>query len=830
MKKYYVVFFLLLFIASTLNARTVSFGNGHLTIETMARNAVRIQYTEDNSTSDLPDWLYVKHKKVRSRDMKVEVDNDNGIVRISNRHGNVLFEATVHQLQAATVAGEPTHEAKLTILSPSDECLFGLGQFQDGYTNLRGLTRRLTQVNTQISIPFFLSNKGYGLLWNNYGLVDFNPADNSLPLIKSSVEGLREIVNVTTTTGGQREERIQGAFSAELKVPSDGQYALMLDVGRTMARRHHIAIDGQTIIDVRNLWLPPTTSVIVNLTAGTHSIVADLEANDQPVLYWRLVDGTTTLRSPVADAVDYTVIVGTPDEVISTLHDLTGHSPMLPRWAFGYIHCRERFHSSEEILQTAQRFQQEHLPLSMIVQDWQWWGRHGWNAMQFDERYYPSPRALTDSLHSMNLRLMLSVWSKIDKKSELGSMMERDGYYIPGTDWIDFFSPAAAAAYWKNFDERLVTQGIDAWWQDATEPENDDLVGRRVNNGQWAGERVRNVYPLLVNKTVFEGLRASRHLLQDNKTSVRPFILTRSGFTGIQRYGSAMWSGDVGNDWETFARQISGGLGMMSAGQPWWTYDAGGFFRPWNQYTDSAYIHRMLRWIEVATYLPFMRVHGYQSNTEPWNYGNEAKNIIASCLRERERMMPYIYSCAASVSEQGRMLMRPLVFDFPTDAEALRQSTQYCFGPALLVCPVTAPDVYSWQVYLPPTEGGWTDWHSGKHYEGGNYVDVAVDATAIPVFARAGSIIPLAGDTISLVSGADATFTLYEDDGTTFAYERGACSHITLRWNDSSHRFTICRRRGKYPSMERQRTFTIVLPDGTAHSISYKGRKVSITI
>jgi alpha-D-xyloside xylohydrolase len=401
----------------------------------------------------------------------------------------------------------------------------------------------------------------------------------------------------------------------------------------------------------------------------------------------------------------------------------------MPDWALGYIHCRERFHSSDEILQTANRFRSEQLPVSMLVQDWQYWGKYGWNSMRFDEEFYPDPKALTDSLHQMDMKLMLSVWSKIDKNSEVGKQMLSAGYYIPETDWIDFFNPEAAAAYWQNFKERLLPLGIDAWWQDATEPENDDLLGRKVNNGRWTGEQVRNVYPLLVNKTVYEGLK---------QAGKEPMILTRCGFAGIQRYGSAMWSGDVGNDWETFRRQITAGLGMQAAGIPWWTYDAGGFFRPQNQYTDSAYIERMLRWIETAVYLPLMRVHGYMSNTEPWNYGKEAQTVIADCLKERYALLPYIKRCAKAVSEQGGTLMRPLVFDFAHDAEALQQKYEYMFGPALLISPVTEPGVSSWRTYLPQHPGGWTDYHTGQHYEGGQYVDTPVTKAFIPVFIRAG--------------------------------------------------------------------------------------------
>ena len=355
--------------------------------------------------------------------------------------------------------------------------------------------------------------------------------------------------------------------------------------------------------------------------------------------------------------------------------------------------------------------------------------------MQFDEEFYPDPKALTDSLHQMDVRLMVSVWSKIDKNSEVGRQMQRDNYYIPGTDWIDFFNPDAAAAYWKNFSERLVPLGIDAWWQDATEPENDDLVGRRVNNGRWSGEQVRNIYPLLVNKTVYEGLQTS-NTHHPSPNTQHPMILTRCGFPGIQRYGSALWSGDVGNDWETFRRQIVAGLGVQAAGVPWWTYDAGGFFRPGDQYTNQDYIERMLRWIQTSVYLPLMRVHGYMSNTEPWNYGEEAKAIIADCLKERERLRPYIERCSDRIATEGYTLMRPLVFDFADDPVALQQKYEYMFGPSLLVSPITEPGVTEWKTYLPKTEGGWMEIHTGERFEGGQTVTTKVFKEFIPVFIK----------------------------------------------------------------------------------------------
>ena len=718
MKKNFALLLTLL-LCLTANAKTVKFGKGQLRMTTVAGNAVRIQYYEGTLVDTLPDWLYVRHDEVESNLVSVSVDARKQRLTIKDKQGRVVFTALRHQLQAG--------EATLAFASPEDEYLYGLGQFQDGYSNVRGLSRRLTQVNTQISIPMLLSSKGYGILWNNYGLTEFNPCDLSVALERREGQGASEVVNVTTTEGNRREVRQRNLYEATIDVAEAGDYALLLDVGQKMARRHNLLVDGKTVIEIQNTWLPPTASAIVRLSAGKHQLTAELSRGDKPVVYYKKVNNETVFRSPIANAVDYTVFVGTPDEVIASYRYLTGECPPMPTWALGYIHCRERFHSSDEILQTAKRFRKEEMPISVIVQDWQYWGKYGWNSMQFDEQYYPDPKALTDSLHQMDIRLMVSVWSKIDKNSEVGRQMVAGNYYIPGTDWIDFFNPEAAAAYWKHFNQRLVPLGIDAWWQDATEPENDDLVGRHVNNGRWAGELVRNVYPLLVNKTVYEGLL---------KAGKEPMILTRCGFPGIQRYGSALWSGDVGNDWEAFRRQITAGLGMQAAGIPWWTYDAGGFFRPGDQYNNQDYIERMLRWIQTSVYLPLMRVHGYMSNTEPWNYGEEAQRLFKLSLQEREVLQPYIRACAERVSKEGYTLMRPLVFDFADDPQALQQKFEYMFGPALLISPITEPGVTEWKTYLPKSEGGWEEIHTAEHFEGGQTVTTKVHREFIPVFVR----------------------------------------------------------------------------------------------
>ncbi|MCQ2083408.1 MAG: glycosyl hydrolase family 31 [Bacteroidaceae bacterium] len=667
---------------------------------------------------------------------KVLIDGVTGLMTFTDADGNIILEEVPDSrcITAGRTGSLNSLSVSQGFRTDADEFITGLGQFQDGYLNNRGLTRRLTQVNTQISIPMIISNKGYGILWNNYGLTDYNPSDFTVELKQGGESGQTVTVNATGTLGNVRERRSFNDFTGEFTVKEDGQYSILLDVGQAMARKQFMTIDGDTVFNVNNTWLPPTTSAIVSLEKGTHKVRVSGSRGDKPTVGVRKVTDRTVFSSPVATALDYTVFLGTPDEIISDFRTLTGHVPAMPEWAFGYIHCRERYDSQTELLENATRFRTDSIPVDVIVQDWQWWGKYGWNAMQFDEDKYPDPKAMTDSLHDMGIKLMLSVWSKIDRNCQVGSEMLEKGYYIDGTDWIDFFNPDAANKYWQEFSARLLPTGIDAWWQDATEPENDDLSGRMVTDpvtgGMIPGEFYRNAYPNMVNKTVYEGLRK-------DQPDRDPMILTRSGFTGIQRYGAVNWSGDVGNDWETLRRQIAGGLSLMATGQPWWTFDAGGFFRPGNQYTDADYQERMIRWIQTSVFLPFMRVHGYMSQTEPWRYPDETRRIFENQIRLRYKLLPYILESAKMVTEQDYTMMRPLVFDFPHDSEALKQQTQFMFGPSLMVCPVTEPGVKEWKVYLPKSDRLWHEMNTGATYDtstGGMYVSIPVTLEYIPVF------------------------------------------------------------------------------------------------
>ena len=305
--------FLMIALCGALAAQAAEqpFGRGRLNVRKLAENAVRIQYREGNAQQEpLPEWIYVKDEEVETRGINVRLDKRKGTLIVQNRKGEAVFTATGHQLEGG--------EGQLTFVSPQDEYLFGLGQFQDGYSNLRGLSRRLTQVNTQISVPMLISSKGYGILWNNYGLTEFNPCRQSVrlsPLTLHPSPLTSEVVNVTSTEGGRREVRQRNLFGATIDVTEEGDYALLLDVGQKMARRHNLTIDGAVVIEMQNLWLPPTASAIVHLTAGQHQLEAELTKDDQPVVFFDKIRDETVFRSPVADAVDYTVFIGTPDDI-----------------------------------------------------------------------------------------------------------------------------------------------------------------------------------------------------------------------------------------------------------------------------------------------------------------------------------------------------------------------------------------------------------------------------------------------------------------------------------------------------------------------------------
>jgi alpha-D-xyloside xylohydrolase len=833
----------------------VTFSDGTLSISPLSDNSVRIKFykvSEGNlpelvftsgatvpafQVADSPTKLEIKTAKIR-----VSLDKQTGKLSYADNAGKVFLseKAGARKLSPDSIQGEPCFAVEQSFDSPSDEYIFGLGQFQDGQYNLKNVARRLTQVNTQIAIPFIYSSKGYGLLWHQYGLTDFNPTNNFITLEQQqSATGNNQMAEVTTTSGTQKVSQNQSLYQGKFNVATDGEYSIFLDLG-DMGNRQYVVIDGKPCMDQSNMWLPPTAGALVHLKAGEHQVQVLCKSNNTPKLSWRLSDNSTTFRSPVAKALDYVVFYGpSADDVIATYRNLSGNAPMFPKWAYGFWQCRERYTSGTHLVETIKEFRKRNLPVDVIVQDWQYWGSRGWGVPQFDEKDYPNPSSFIKELHDLNAHFNISIWSNPDKNSTIGKEYVAKNRFIPNTKWLDYFNPETRKEYWNTLKVNMYDNGVDSWWMDAVEPENDALKGEKTYLG--AGDFYRLIYPLMVSQAVSEGQRAS-------SSDKRVCILTRSAFSGQQRYGVINWSGDIGGTWDTYRRQIVSGLNFTITGLPYWTTDIGGFFRPGrSQYTDEKYQDLLTRWYQWGAMSPIFRMHGYQTETEPWKYGQKVEDNMRKMLNLRYRLLPYIYSEAWQVTKNGSTMMRPLVMDFNGDTAAVNRQFQYMFGKSILVAPVTEPGTTEWNVYLPKADG-WFDFWTGKHLAGGQTVKTDAPLDRIPLFVKAGSILPMGkiiqssaekSDTLEIrvYKGADAKFDLYEDEGDNYNYEKGNYSVISFKWDEKRQTLTIGDKQGNYQGDLKKRIFNIVLVtenkgfgtnmNSTGQKILYIGRQVN---
>ncbi|HEY4789467.1 MAG TPA: TIM-barrel domain-containing protein [Bacteroidales bacterium] len=809
---------------------TVNLSEGTLGIYPIADNAVRVKFFKETETS-MPELVFTEPAQVpgfkvidvgsileiKTSNITVKLDKQTGNLSYSNSNGEVFLNEKPgsRKLTAGTVMGEPCYEAEQSFESPSDEFLFGLGQFQDGHYNLKGVTRRLTQVNSQIAIPFVYSDKGYGVMWHQYGLTDFNPNDNYVTLEKHDqpAQGNKQMAEVTTTSGTQKVSQNQSLYNGKFQVPVDGVYSIFLDLG-DMDNHHYVAIDGKSCIDFSNFWLPPTVSAFVDLKAGEHTVQLICKSSNKPRISWRLKENITTFRSPNAKLLDYIVFYGpSADEVIASYRKLSGNVPMFPQWAYGFWQCRERYTSGNQLVETVKEFRKRNIPMDVIVQDWQYWSNRGWGVPQFDTVNYANPAGFIKELHDLNAHFSISIWSNPDRNSSLGREYTAKNLYIPNSKWLDYFNPETRETYWNTLNRNMFANEVDSWWMDAVEPENDALKGEKTYAG--LGDFYRLTYPYMVSKAVYEGQR---------KTSAekRVCILTRSAFLGQQRYGIINWSGDIGGTWETYRRQIVAGLNYTITGFPYWTTDIGGFFRPGKlQYTDEKYHELLIRWYQWGTFNPIFRIHGYMTETEPWRYGQTVENNMRKMLTLRYRLLPYIYSDAWQVTQNGSTMMRPMVMDFNDDTTAVNCRFEFMFGKALLVAPVTEPNVTERNVYLPKNSV-WYDFWTGKRYNGDQIIKADAPLDKIPLFVKSGSVLPMskavqfasemAADTLEIrvYAGADGKFVLYEDEGDSYNYEKGVYSTITFTWNDTKKMLTISDRKGTFPGMLAQRKFNII--------------------
>ena len=833
---------------------------GTLTVTPLSGNAVRIKFYK-KTDGNLPELVFTSEVpppgfKVYDSPCKLEIKAKNIIISLDKQTCKLSFADNAGKVFLSEIAGarkltpdsiqcEPCFSVEQSFVSPADESIFGLGQFQDGQYNLKNVTRRLTQVNTQIAIPFIYSSKGYGLLWHQYGLTDFNPADNFIALEKKeeSNAGNNQMTEVTTTSGTQKISQHQSLYNGKFYVPENGIYTIFLDLGE-MGNRQYVVIDGKPCIDQSNMWLPPTTGTLVNLKAGEHLVQIICKSNNSPKLSWKLSENITTFRSPTAKLLDYVVFYGpSADSVIASYRNLSGNAPMFPKWAYGFWQCRERYTSGKQLVETVEEFRKRSLPLDVIVQDWQYWGNRGWGVPQFDEKNYPNPSGFIKELHDLNAHFNISIWSNPDKNSIIGREYVAKNRFIPDTKWLDYFNPETRKEYWNTLKINMFDKGVDSWWMDAVEPENDALKGTKTHMG--IGDLFRLTYPLMVSKAVYEGQR-------ETSSNKRVCILTRSAFSGQQRYGVINWSGDIGGTWDVFRNQIVAGLNFTISGLPYWTTDIGGFFRPgFSQYTDKKYQELLTRWYQWGTFNPIFRMHGYQTETEPWKYGQTVEDNMRKMLNLRYQLLPYIYSEAWQVTKNGSTMMRAMVMDFNGDADAVKQPFEYMFGKAFLVAPIIDAGATQRDVYLPKSVD-WYDFWTGKRIKGGQTIKAEAPLDKIPLFIKAGAIVPMGpivqysgkktADTLEIrvYKGMNAQFDLYEDEGDNYNYERGKYTIIPFKWDEVRNTLTIGRKQGSYPGSLSNRIFNVVfVTESDGHEItvntiknkvSYSGKLIEVQL
>ena len=562
------------------------------------------------------------------------------------------------------------------------------------------------------------------------------------------------------------------------------------------------------------------------------------------------------LSSEASDSMDYYFFYGPDfDHLIADYRELTGTAPLFGKWAYGYWQCKNRYDSRQELLAIAQKYRDLHIPLDNIVQDWFWWNTMGEPVFN---KNYPDPKGMIDALHKKNVHLMISVWPYFRPGSPVYDDMDKRGFFIDktiapsfhpvGQALYDPFNPEARKYYWSLMNDALFKIGADAWWLDTTEPETEGretnlLVTNKVNGGE-NGARYANEFPLMTTTAVYQGQREA----SDKK---RVFILSRSAYAGAQRNAVTTWSGDIDPNWETFRRQIPAGLNYSLSGLPYWTTDIGGFVSA--NPDDPAYRELYVRWFQFGSRSVLSSASTALAPQIRMNFGPtarpDAQKILVAYDNLRYRLMPYIYSLAWKTTSEGYTIMRPLVMDFREDVRAQNVGDQFLFGPAILVNPVTEPGATTRRLHLPNAK--WYDFWTGASIQGGRTLDAPSPIDRMPLYVRAGSILPLGPDVqyaaeksadpieIRVYRGANGAFTLYEDENDTYDYEKGAYSTIPFSWDDATHTLTIGDRTGSFPGMLEKRTFRVVfvtdnhgtgggLTEDADKTVQYSGKKISV--
>lgn len=852
---------------------------------------------------------------LKTKALSVEVAMTTGLLTYRDAGNKILLKQSA-VAEAALVpqvfGGSPSYRVAQVFDAQEEEAYYGLGQHQQGIMNYRGRRVDLIQYNTEIGVPFVISNKGYGILWDNNSITragdirDYQPLSALKLHSKENKEGwitasYAKITSPKKTlfTGAVSELSInwltdQHKFPDSIKMQEavvsydgylesglEGLYQLQLKYAGYVK----VWFDDELVADYwRQAWNPGSAVLDLRLQKNKKVKFRMEWIPDGGESYIGLtclppipetLKNTFALQSESGAGVDYYFIGGeNADQVISGYRTVTGKAVLLPKWAMGFWQSRERYKTQEELLSAVKAFRDRKIPLDNIVLDWSYWKEPEWGSQQFDPARFANPEQMIKTLHDQHVKLMISVWPKFNKGFDIYHDFDKKGFLYQRNiedgrrDWIgkgysntfyDAFNPKARAAFWDLMNKRLYSKGIDAWWMDATEPDmHSNLpveIRKELMNPTYEGSATTyfNAFPLVNAKGVYEGQR------EQNKTD-RVFILTRSAFAGLQRYAAAAWSGDIASRWEDMKSQISAGVNFSLSGMPYWTMDIGGFSVEKRYETAKGadleeWRELNTRWFQFGAFVPLFRAHGQYPFREIYNIAPESHPAYKSMLyynQLRYRLMPYIYALAGNSFQQDYTIMRGLMMDFPKDLKASNLNDAYLFGPSLLINPVYKYKEQHRKVYLPQGQG-WYDLYTGKYFKGGQELQVATSYERMPVFVKEGSILPTGpalqytdekpADTLTLFvyTGKDATFSLYEDEGRNYNYEKGAFSTISLKYTENTKTLELSDRKGSFEGMLPKRNFRIVVISAKKgkgldfsqkadYNLAYTGKQLSVQL
>ncbi|HYD25179.1 MAG TPA: TIM-barrel domain-containing protein [Croceibacterium sp.] len=844
---------------------------------------------------------------------RAEVRLSDGRLQVFDAAGTLLLDEHVpaRRLDPVDVEGQPWLATRVQFNRGTDEGLYGLGQHQNRQMNYNGEDVELAQHNMDIAIPYLLSTRGYGILWDNNSITrvgDPEPYDKLAAAWQADYYlGDRRVLSRSEATIDYQYIRDQARWPEEAKAQTVAATTGQNTQGNAVqtqrvtwtgrytpeaSGRHKFRLYSSSYVKVFADGKEVLSRWRQNWNPWYHNFELDLDAG-QPVelrVEWEPNQGYIALYHadplPVADrhsvsfasdagkAIDYYVVPGADmDALVAGYRRLTGKAPMMPRWAYGFWQSRQRYETQEALVGVLRQYREALIPIDAIVQDWFYWPEDAWGSHKFDPARFPDPQAMVDAVHALNGRIMISVWPKFYPTTANGQELAAKGYLYQRPleaaqkDWVGpgyantFYDPYPAEAreiYFRQMREALVDKGFDAWWMDATEPDwhsNLSVEERAFQMTSAAtgvpGAAIFNSYPLVHAEGVAEGLRAAQ-------PDRRPFILTRSGFGGVQRASAALWSGDVAARWDDLRDQISAGSNLSISGVPNWTHDIGGFaleqrFSQQDPEHLPEWRELYLRWFQFGAFSPLFRSHGEFPFRETPIIAKDDPAMLEGLTyyhRLRYRLLPYIYTLAAETHFEDGTMMRPLVMDFARDKRAWGIDDQYLFGTALLVAPVTEFEARERSVYLP-VGSEWYEAASGRRLPGGQDFTASSPRERMPLFVRAGAIVPLGPDvqwtgedpqgplTIHVFAGADGEFTLYEDQGEDMGYTRGELARIALRWDDAARKLTIGRREGRFPGMASTRRIGVVVHGGEAgpvfdrppaSSLTYSGEPVELSL